>query len=240
MRRRALVACFAVACVLIPLTVAHAAAPAPSFVTRRVHLTATAVQPVVALTFDDGPSAYTADIVRTLKRKGATATFFQVGRNVRKRPAVSRLVVKNGMAIGNHSMTHDYMDDWLDRWLSGDLAEAQDAVFAAAGVRPRWYKPPYMIWNPAYDTVLPSLGLGLCWPDCAPDDWDGWTARRIADAVVADVQPGTVIGLHDGSPDDAADRSATVRATALIVDRLKAKGYRFVTLDQLTNAQPGR
>ncbi len=233
MRRYSIAALIAAVCVLVPLGVASA-------VTVNASRTALAVPKVVALTFDDGPSVYTTEIVKTLKRKRATATFFQVGTMVKAHPDITRFVVRTGMVVANHSMNHQHYIDWQQNWVQEDLAEAQSAIHATTGRWPTWYKPPYMEWNPAYDTVLPSLALGLCWPDCAPDDWDGWTAQRIVDAVVNDVRPGTVIGLHDGGPTGTEDRGATARAVGPIVDRLRARGYRFVTLDEIPNATVGR
>lgn len=232
MRKRLVAACVILACAAVPIGIASAGTSIPRAVRRPA-------RPMVALTFDDGPSAYTTAVVEVLRRKGVVATFFMIGDHVTARPAAARAVVAAGDAVANHSMHHEHYIDWPSADLGADLTSASAVIRKTTGRTPVWYKPPYMEMNPAYSSLLPKLGLGLCWPDCAPDDWNGWTAQRIADDVCADIGPGTVIGLHDGSPDDKGDRSATVQAVGTIIDRLRARGYRFVKLGQLPTAAPG-
>ena len=198
-------------------------------VVRRMQLTTGAK--VVALTFDDGPwPGSTLAILKILKQYGATATFFEIGRQARQQSSLSRAVAKAGMEMGNHSETHPLN---LGRLSATDVAkqirQAQADITKASGKAPFYFRPPGGNTTPAMYPVLTKLGLGWVQWDINTDDWKRPAASAIVSKVIGNVRPGSVVLMHDGG----GDRSHTVAALPTILAKLKAMGYTFVPISAL-------
>ncbi|MCL4402814.1 MAG: polysaccharide deacetylase family protein, partial [Acidobacteria bacterium] len=118
----------------------------------------------VALTFDDGPSETTPYLLDLLARHGARATFFQCGANVERLPAVAHAVSAAGHEIGNHSHTHPYFHFQNGAFLENELARAQQAIAAAAGVTPVLMRAPFGVRWFGLRRAQRRLGLtGVMW-----------------------------------------------------------------------------
>lgn len=202
-------------------------------------------QRVVALTYDDGPNPpYTDGILDVLEREHVHATFFLVGQAVAAYPAVVAREKRDGDALGNHTWAHDHLIV-LDRaHLHQTFEKTDQAIFAAAGVRPQIMRPPYGArdWL-VLDEVRKMGYTPIMWSVPLARDWEYPPARVIAARVLPYVHDGSIIVLHDGnrgvlcarehdSP-RVCDRSADIEATRLIVETLKTRGYRFVTIPEL-------
>lgn len=200
---------------------------------------------IVALTYDDGPNPpYTDQLLAVLRAERVHATFFVVGRAVAAYPQVVRQERLDGNAIGNHTWSHEHLvlDD--AKALRTTLERTDRAIYAAAGVHPRIMRPPF--GGRDWLVIGEARALGytpVMWSVPLPKDWEYPPARVIATRVLRYVDDGAIIDLHDGnegilcvrrhlSP-RVCDRSADVAATKLIVDALKQRGYRFVTIPEL-------
>ncbi|MDQ2817431.1 MAG: polysaccharide deacetylase family protein [Candidatus Eremiobacteraeota bacterium] len=192
-------------------------------------------QKVVALTYDDGPNPpYTTEIVDYLHSVHVPATFFVVGRAVRKYPEVVRLEAKDGDAIGNHTWDHAHLVLESRRHIERELNDAEAAIVSAAGVRTHIFRPPFGARDFAVIRVAHKLGYQvIMWSVPLPRDWAGPPPPIIAKRVLPYVKDGSIIALHDGNRGKGGNRASTVAATKLIVTALKAKGYRFVTVPEL-------
>jgi peptidoglycan/xylan/chitin deacetylase (PgdA/CDA1 family) len=193
----------------------------------------------VALTFDDGPARdWTPRIARELRRLHAPATFFLVGSQVVRHPGIVGQLHRDGFELGNHSFTHadvSRQPGWLR---SLEVEATENAVAAAAGVRPRLFRPPYSSTTAAVrpeQTVaferLAEHGYVLALSDLDGRDWD---ATRDAEAITRSVLPrgkrgGGIVLLHDGG----GDRARTLAAVPRIVRRLRAQGFRLVPVSEL-------
>lgn len=186
---------------------------------------------VVALTFDDGPwPGSTKAIVAILQKNGVKATFFEIGRQVRQMPDISRYVANAGMEMANHSDTHPLNLGKLSAsGVSKQITQAQNEIAKASGKRPKFFRPPGGNTTSAMYPVLSKLHLGWVQWDVDTDDWRRPSAEKIVSRVVKNVRPGSVVLMHDGG----GDRSSTIKALPTIIQRLKAMGYTFVTVDQL-------
>jgi cellulose synthase/poly-beta-1,6-N-acetylglucosamine synthase-like glycosyltransferase/peptidoglycan/xylan/chitin deacetylase (PgdA/CDA1 family) len=192
----------------------------------------------VALTFDDGPDpTWTPRIARELRRLGVTATFFLVGSEVARHPGIVRDLHRQGFELGNHTFTHADVLGGPGWWRSLQLQMTQSAIAGAAGVRPLLFRPPYSA-TPAQVTrsrerVL--AGIAREGYVIALTDFDGrdWEPGRSVAAIVRGAAPpgrrGGIVLLHDGG----GNRARTVAALPRIVSRLRARGFRFVTVAQL-------
>jgi peptidoglycan/xylan/chitin deacetylase (PgdA/CDA1 family)/glycosyltransferase involved in cell wall biosynthesis len=196
---------------------------------------------VVALTFDDGPSApATAQILGCLRRAGVPATFFLVGANVARHPALARRIVAEGHVVGNHTDRHRWRDAVLDV-RAAELDRAQVIIAAAAGVAPRYFRPPYGIHTPWQLRAARRRGLLPVQWGVEANDPHRPGAATIARRILAHVYPGAIILLHDGAGAGSdADRAQTVAALPAIIAGLRRRGSAIVPLPVLIGGKPGR
>lgn len=207
---------------------------------------------IVALTYDDGPNPpYTDEILDVLRTEGVHATFFVVGRAVQAYPSVVRREVASGNAVGNHTWSHGHLLLYGEKGLRQTLERTDAAIFAASGVHTRIMRPPFGARDWLVLQEAHRLGYTpVMWSVPLVDDWDYPPARVIAARVLRYAGDGAIIDLHDGNRGiicrraqltaRVCDRSADVGATRLIIDALKRRGYRFVTIPELLrlNAAP--
>lgn len=186
--------------------------------------------PLIALTFDDGPSPQTPQILAILHTFHAHATFFLVGMHVRQYPSIVKAEVDARDTLGNHTYTHaDLL--WLpDPEAEWQLSATQAAVHAAAGITPHWFRPPYEAVDLHVEELAAGLGLRTALWSVDPRDWARPGVGAIVWTVLTYAHRGSVVLLHDGG----GDRSETIAALPIILRTLKARGYRLVTLDRLT------
>jgi len=183
----------------------------------------------VALTFDDGPSAYTEQILDILRDRNVRATFFVCGRNVERYPEILRRVQAEGHAIGNHSYSHPFPYFHRRAFFASQIDRTQEAIAKVTGERPRIFRPPYGArWIGLYP-VLRERGLRLInWSDTGYDWLD---KSNIAREATKGLGPGSIILLHDGRndlPTEQVDRSRTVGALPAIIDKAREAGLTFV------------
>ena len=189
---------------------------------------------VVALTFDDGPNdPWTLRIADALDRYGVKATFFVVGKNADAHPEIVRALVERGHLVGNHSYRHRKRDAVLEPRY-GELGRAETSIAKAAGVCPALFRPPNGFHTPWQLHAVSSHHMRAVGWNVQPSDWKRRSAEEIVRRVVDSVHPGSIVLLHDGDDtQQGVDRSATLEALPGIIEGLRAKGYRFVPVDEL-------
>ena len=101
-------------------------------------------EPLIALTFDDGPrEPYTSAVLDILADAGVRATFFLIGENVRRHPEVARRIVREGHAVGNHTLTHRSLSRLPDAEVVREIRAAAETILAITGARTWLLRPPY-------------------------------------------------------------------------------------------------
>jgi peptidoglycan/xylan/chitin deacetylase (PgdA/CDA1 family) len=185
----------------------------------------------VALTFDDGPGPYTAELIAILQQHKAPATFFLVGDRVRQAPDLVAIVDQAGVEIGNHSNHHDELTLLGADQMGKDLDAASEAIAAVTGHRPTLLRPPYGSRNPTVDNVSAKLRMAQILWDVDTLDWRYPHPVRIQNAAVASAKRGSIILMHD-------IHRTTVAAVPHIVEDLRRRGFTLVTVSQLLNDQP--
>ncbi|MCC6575540.1 MAG: polysaccharide deacetylase family protein [Planctomycetes bacterium] len=190
----------------------------------------------VALTFDDGPDErFTARVLEILRGKDVKAAFFVVGSRAQKSPALLQRIKAEGHLVGNHSFTHAWNINFgLWGRLRREIAGCNDVVESAIGQTPRFYRAPHGFKNPALGDVLDRAGMvAVGWQIRGFDAVRG-DAAAIARRVVEGAQAGGVILLHDGGGlQGTDDRGATLEALPVIIDGLRARGFKLARLDDL-------
>lgn len=182
----------------------------------------------VALTFDDGPwPDSTGKVLAILAKARVKATFFLVGRQVRKHPEIARDELAAGMTLGSHSFSHPQPFGALARQDMRREIDGGVAALEELGVRSALFRPPGGAIPPAVVAAARARGLRSVVWTVDPGDWKhGTTADQIVTRVLQGAKPGSIVLLHDGG----GDRSATVEALPRIIDGLKKRHLKFVTL----------
>jgi|GEM_PF-1066294 len=192
----------------------------------------------VALTFDDGPDPRTLPhLLALLAAAEAKATFFVVGRRAAAFPDGVRAIVAAGHELGNHSDTHDvFLATRPAARLQAEVEGCQRAVEAAAGVRPRVYRPPVGITSPPLRGVLARLGLRCVAWSCRALDFGNLRWKGLARRVLRRVRGGDVVLLHDALP-PAAPVDGWLGEVRALLDGLRARGLRPVALSALLGVE---
>ncbi|HUA11155.1 MAG TPA: polysaccharide deacetylase family protein [Solirubrobacteraceae bacterium] len=180
-----------------------------------------------ALTFDDGPHAQgTPAVLDVLASAGVAATFFLVGEQVRRDPALAREIAARGHTVALHCDRHRNLLRLTGAQVREDLARALDTICAATGREPGLYRPPYGIaTTPALRAARRYGWRTVLWSDWGRDWEDRADADSITELATRDACDGAVVLLHDAD-DYGAPGSwrATVRALPRIIEALDARG----------------
>jgi len=183
--------------------------------------------PVVALSFDDGPSAAGTDwAIRQLDVHGVKATFFLVGQEMERRPGLAEALLEAGHEVANHSYSHQRMVARPPGFHRRELAQTQ-AVLARAGADVRLFRPPYGKKLIGLPLEARRQGLTLVMWDV--EDPQARDPAAFADEVVARARPGSIILLHPMYPANGAARQALPR----ILPGLRGKGLQVVSVSTL-------
>ena len=202
----------------------------------------------VALTFDDGPDPkWTPKILDVLKAKGVKGTFMMIGSEAQDQVSLMRRVLREGHEIGNHTYTHPDISEISSRQLDIELQLTERLFASKLGVQPLYFRPPYSIdQEPDTDDQAAPVeriqqdGYTIIGDKIDTDDWNEHPRKspeEIRDSVLSQLEMmktkpqfrGSIILLHDGG----GDRSATVAALPVLIDALRAHGYKIVPVSAL-------
>jgi peptidoglycan/xylan/chitin deacetylase (PgdA/CDA1 family) len=194
----------------------------------------------IALTYDDGPNdPYTWQLMDVLARQQVRATFFVIGRYVRRKPEIIRALRAAGHEVGCHTMTHPKLMYMGERHIRAEIADAAALIEDAMGARVRLFRPPFGSRNPALFRVTRELELRPALWNVNTRDWKANSPAEIEARMHDGVERnqrrrrGSNILMHDGSHlEMGTDRRRTVNATANMLGAMTRNGMRFVTLDQ--------
>ncbi len=190
---------------------------------------------VVALTFDDGPNEpWTSRLLDVLADRQVPATFFQVGRCVLRHPDVTRRALAEGHVLGNHSYSHAFGRYLSDPDQRAEIRRGRAALHEVAGVVPLLYRPPWLCHPPwVLDGIVRSGSTVVSGTFGHPFEVAQPAAHLVAARAARRVRPGGILILHDGREARGGPRAQTVAAVGPLIDTLRARGYRFSTVDQL-------
>lgn len=181
----------------------------------------------VALTFDDGPTAYTPQFLDILKKHQAKASFFCIGAQLEKYPEIALRIQDEGHLLGNHSQNHPKNMGFLSEHAVYAEIEACEKTFQRLlGYIPNYYRPPFGVTNPNIAKALSKTSYQVV----------GWNNRsldtllknpqQIAKRIQRKIKAGDIVLMHDTTP-------KSVLALELLLEQLSLENYTFVTLDEL-------
>lgn len=179
----------------------------------------------VALTFDDGPNArYTEALLDGLKEREVRASFFLVGQCIEGNEDTVRRMAEEGHLIGVHCMEHRDLTREPEEEAVRQLMDTAAMIGAVTGRTPEYIRPPFGKWSSGLQEAVPMETV-LWSVDSL--DWKLQDTDRIVQRVLKDTEDGDIILMHD-------EFQTSVEAAMEIIDNLLAKGYTFVTVDELT------
>jgi peptidoglycan-N-acetylglucosamine deacetylase len=188
----------------------------------------------IALTFDDGPSPCTSELLDLLTERAVRATFFMVGSQLELEPEIGRRVLEAGHEVGAHSMRH------LDHAQCGrgdavaDVVEGAEAIERVLGVSPRLYRAPYGHFVPVTLAEAERRGwTSVLWSACGEDWRPGEDGASIAARLLEHVGAGAIVLMHDGRREKPVDCERMLGALDAVLDEAAARGLQPVTAGEL-------
>jgi peptidoglycan/xylan/chitin deacetylase (PgdA/CDA1 family) len=182
---------------------------------------------VVAITFDDGPSSFTKEVLDLLDKYNAKATFFCVGKNVEKESALFKSIIEKGHLVGNHTYSHSKDIGFSKtKTVITEIEKTDEVIEKYSGSKPKYFRPPFGVTNPKIARAINKTKHKVI----------GWNIRsldtlihdenKIHNRIIRQIRPGSIILLHDTS-----EKSVKVLERLLI--HLDSISYRSITVDEL-------
>jgi peptidoglycan-N-acetylglucosamine deacetylase len=191
-------------------------------------------RPLVALTFDDGPSPYTDRLIDELERLRVPATFFVVGYQLPVFAPQLQREVDLGLTVGDHTSDHPNLTRLSARDQRAQVVGDADELRSYGAPYPRLFRPPYGAYDQVTHAVLRHQRmLSVLW-SVDSEDYTRPGSAAIVRNVVDAVRPGAIVLMHDGG----GDRAQTIAAIPRIVAELRRAGYGFASVPRLLLENP--
>lgn len=184
-------------------------------------------RPMAALTYDDGPSQYTPEILDVLRQYNSVATFFVLGERVPAHADIIRSAHQMGCEIGNHTYSHQVLTKVGAFQIQGQIGATNSAVQNVIGVSPVVMRPPGGGQN---ETVRSAVGMPIIMWSIDTLDWKTRNAASTQAAVLGKIQDGDIVLMHDLY-------SQTAEASRVIIPELVRRGYQLVTISELSDCR---
>jgi peptidoglycan/xylan/chitin deacetylase (PgdA/CDA1 family) len=198
------------------------------------------VEPLVAITFDDGPSKWTARILEVLSARRARATFFFLCVHAEREPALARQVIAEGHEVGLHGIDHTSLNKLSTRAVLRRTRDGRRRLEDVVGAPIRWFRPPFGEHRVRSYAMVRAVGLDVVMWSATGDDWLEQPAERAAELIVPVVRPGTVVLLHDGweppaDPTVLAPTFDRAQMVDVLLGGLADRGYRATSVGDLVD-----
>ena len=180
-------------------------------------------KPMIALTFDDGPSKYTPEILETLKSNNSSATFFVLGQEADKYKDTVKLITKEGSEVGNHTYNHKDLTKLSDEEISSQILNTENLIYGSSGYISSLVRPPYG----ASDANLnKKISRPIIKWSVDTRDWQSRDAQKVTSHVLNTVKDGDIVLMHD-------IYKSTAEASKTFIPKLVEMGYQLVTISEL-------
>ena len=178
---------------------------------------------LIAITFDDGPGAYTAQLLDELAARDVKATFFVSGYRAANYPETLKRMVSEGHQLASHTQNHENLNTLSAAKITDEISRTQDYITAAGGDNPAYIRPPYGNANKTVRAQAPSPLIN--W-SVDPEDWKYHNADTVCKNILAGSYDGAIILVHD-------IYQTSVNGALAAIDKLLEQGYEFVTVRDL-------
>jgi peptidoglycan-N-acetylglucosamine deacetylase len=185
-------------------------------------------RPMIALTFDDGPTNHTNQILEVLFKYNSAATFFVVGSRVNNYPHVMKRIVETGSEVANHTWSHPFLTRLSSSQIFNEIESTNRVIHSAVGVTPTLIRPPYGAMNDDVVAAYPTLQY-IMW-NVDTSDWNHRNADVTTSIIKRYVSDGAIVLMHDLVP-------STAQSMEVIIPYLVSRGYQLVTVSELLEAR---
>lgn len=178
---------------------------------------------LVAFTFDDGPSKYTLDIANILEEYNASATFFEVGYNIKAHPEITKELSERGFEIANHTTDHSKLTKLTEAKYLSKINDNNAIFKELTGKDMPYLRPPYGSYN---DKIKASAGVPIVTWSLDTRDWESRNKDKVIEMVMNNIKEGDIILFHDLY-------ESTRDAVKELMPLLKEQGYQAVSVGEL-------
>lgn len=180
-------------------------------------------KPMIALTYDDGPSKYTKELLDLLAENNSAATFFVLGLQVEKHEEAIVKAIKNGNQIGNHSFDHQRLTSLSDDELHEQISRTDKLVYETTLYNPFVMRPPY---GSTSEDLNGKIQKPIIKWSIDTRDWESRNAEIVTEIILNNVKDGDIILMHD-------IYETTLEASKIVIPELINRGYQLVTISEL-------
>lgn len=178
---------------------------------------------LVAFTFDDGPSKYTLDIANILEEYNASATFFEVGYNIKAYPEITKELSERGFEIANHTTDHSKLTKLTEAKYLSKINDNNALFKELTGKDMPYLRPPYGSYN---DKIKAKAGVPIVTWSLDTRDWESRNKDKVIEMVINNIKEGDIILFHDLY-------ESTRDAVKELMPLLKEQGYQAVSVGEL-------
>ncbi|UYW00991.1 polysaccharide deacetylase family protein [Flavobacterium agricola] len=181
----------------------------------------------ISLTFDDGPTPFTLQVLNILAKHNCKATFFCIGKQIEQYPEIAKQIVKQGHILANHTYSHTAKMGFLSTQnVYNEIHSNQQVIINQIGVKPNWFRPPFGVTNPAIAKAIKKNKLVCIGWNIRSLDTISKTSEEVFNRVKRKLKPGGIILLHDTS-------NQTVEALEQLLLEIKKQQLTVVPLNEL-------
>lgn len=183
----------------------------------------------IALTFDDGPSVFTLEVLALLKKHNAKATFFCIGKYIEKYPEIIKQIISEGHLVGNHSYSHSkFFDFYTQATITEELQKTDTLLEKFTSKKINFFRPPYGVTTPSIRRALKFTGHKVIGWNIRSLDGGTKNQDLILNRIIKRVSPGGIVLLHDTAPH-------SVLVLEQFLQFLEQNNYKVVSTEELLN-----
>ncbi|MFH7016247.1 polysaccharide deacetylase family protein [Flavobacterium sp. FlaQc-47] len=183
----------------------------------------------IAITFDDGPSFFTLEVLEILKKYNVKATFFCIGKNIEVHPEILKQIINDGHLVGNHSYSHSKFFDFYNAATIKEEIEKTDKLLEKfTSKKINFFRPPYGVTTPSIRRALKITGHKVIGWNIRSLDGGTKNQNLIFNRIIKLVSPGGIVLLHDTA-------SHSVLVLEQFLQFLQQNNYEVISIEELLN-----
>lgn len=183
----------------------------------------------IAITFDDGPSDYTLEVLNLLKKYNASATFFCIGKNIEAHPEIIKQIIAEGHLVGNHSYSHSpFFDFYNAKKITEEIQQTDILLKKYTSKKINFFRPPYGVTTPSIRRALKITSHKVIGWNIRSLDGGTKNQNLIFNRIIKRISPGGIVLLHDTA-------SHSVLVLEQFLQFLQKQNYQVVSVEELLN-----
>ena len=183
----------------------------------------------IALTFDDGPSPYTLEVLDLLKKYNVKAVFFCIGKNIEMYPEIVKQIIAEGHLVGNHSYSHSpFFDFYNAKKITEEIQQTDILLKKYTSKKINFFRPPYGVTTPSIRRALKITGHNVIGWNIRSLDGGTKNQNLIFNRIIKRISPGGIVLLHDTA-------SHSVLVLEQFLQFLQNQNYQVVSVEELLN-----